>query len=161
MTGRAQALAFAAALALVLAAVSSAASAGEANRSSVSLVPLFNANQRFKPKKTYKLRLRARERSGAPVAGDEISFSLRHGPGKASTPLAARKVKDGVFEVPFKPMGPGQYALVASVRGQPEASIPPVRLGVIGYADGIVEVPVKEDAEVMRHRGNSKGKSAR
>jgi hypothetical protein len=124
-------------------------------------VPLFNANQRFKPKKTYKLRLRARERSGAPVAGDEISFSLRHAPGKASTPLAARKVKDGVFEVPFKPMGPGQYALVASIRGQPETAVPLVRLGVIGYVDGILEVPPKEDAAVMRHRGNSKGKSAR
>jgi len=152
---------FATVAGLALAALARPAEAGEGNlprARKVSLVPLFDANKRFKPKKTFKLQFRAREKpSGAPVALDDISFSLRHGPGDAGTQLPARELKKGVFEVPFTPAGPGQYAVVASVRGAPAASIPPVRLGVVGVADGIIEEPPEADADVAR-KGRKLGK---
>jgi hypothetical protein len=47
--------------------------------------------------------------------------------------------------------------VVASVRGAPAASIPPVRLGVVGMADGIVELPPEADADVAR-KGKRLGK---
>jgi hypothetical protein len=166
MRGRTPALAFLGVLAFVLAAVPSPGSGAETNRPvrtrKVSFVALFDPNQRFKPKKTFKLRFRAKEKtSGAPVALEEISISLRHGPGKAGTPLPVRELKEGVFEVSFKPLGPGQYAVVASIRGVSAGSIPPVRLGVLGFADGIVEEPADADRDVMRHRGKSKGRLTR
>jgi hypothetical protein len=111
---------------------------------------------------TFKLRFRARDKtSGAPVALDEISISLRHRPGEAGTPLPVRELKEGVFEVPFKPLGPGQYAVVASIRRVSAASIAPIRLGVVGFADGIIEEPSEADPDVMRHRGKSKGRLTR
>jgi hypothetical protein len=149
-------------LALALAAVPRPGEAGEAPKPvrarKVSVVPLFDTNKRFKPKKTFKLQFRAKDKgSGAPVALDDISFSLRHGPGDADSQLPARELKKGVFEVPFTPAGPGQYAVVASVRGAPAASIPPVRLGVVGVADGIIEEPPAADADVAR-KGRKSGK---
>ncbi|MFL5311047.1 MAG: hypothetical protein ACJ79H_11400 [Myxococcales bacterium] len=116
----------------------------------VSLVPLFDTNKRFKPKTTFKLQFRAKEKgSGAPVALDDISFSLRHGPGDSGTQLPARELKQGIFEVPFTPPGPGQYAVAVSIRGA-AASIPPVRLGVVGLADGLVEEPPQADVDARR-----------
>jgi hypothetical protein len=155
-------LALLATLALALAALSPPSEAGEPSRPlrarKVSLTPLFDVHTRFKPKKTFKLRFRAREKaSGAPVAMDDISFSLRHGPVDPGTRLPAREVKEGVFEVPFTPLGPGQYAVVASIRGAPAASIPPVRLGVVGVADGLIEEPPEADAEAAR-KGRRLGK---
>jgi hypothetical protein len=149
-------------LALALAAVPRPGEAGEAPKPvrarKVSVVPLFDTNKRFKPKKTFKLQFRAKEKgSGAPVALDDISFSLRHGPGDAGTQLPARELKKGVFEVPFTPPGPGQYAVVASIRGAPAASIPPVRLGVVGMAEGIIEEPAEADADARR-KGRKIGK---
>ena len=149
-------------LALALAALPRPGEAGEASKPArsrkVSLVPLFDTNKRFKPKKTFKLQFRAKEKgSGAPVALDDISFSLRHVPGDASSQLPARQLKAGVFEVPFTPPGPGQYVVVASIRGAPAASIPPVRLGVVGVADGIIEEPPEADADVAR-KGRKSGK---
>jgi hypothetical protein len=149
-------------LALALAAVPRPGEAGEASKPArtrkVSLVPLFDTNKRFKPKKTFKLQFRAKEKgSGAPVAMDDISFSLRHGQGDAGTQLPARELKRGVFEVPFTPAGPGQYAVVASIRGVPAASIPPIRLGVVGVADGIIEQPPEADADAQR-KGRKLGK---
>jgi hypothetical protein len=149
-------------LALALAAVAPPSEAGEASRPlrarKVSLVPLFDTNKRFKPKQTFKLRFRAREKaSGAPVALDDISFSLRHGPVDPGTRLPARELKEGVFEVPFTPLGPGQYTVVASIRGAPAAAIPPVRLGVVGVADGLIEEPTEADVDAMR-KGRKVGK---
>jgi hypothetical protein len=149
-------------LTLALAAVPRPSEAGEASQRlsarKVSLVPLFDTNKRFKPNKTFKLRFRAREKaSGAPVAMDDISFSVRHGPRDAGTQVPARELKEGVFEVPFTPLGPGQYAVVASIRGAPAASIPPVRLGVVGVADGLIEEPPEADADASR-KGRKLGK---
>jgi hypothetical protein len=154
MRGRSR-LALLATLVLALAAVAPPSEAGEASSPlrarKVSLVPLFDTHKRFKPKKTFKLRFRAREKaSGAPVAMEDISFSLRHGPHDAGTQLPARALKEGVFEVPFTPLGPGQYAVVASIRGAPAASIPPVRLGVVGVADGLIEEPPEADVDASR-----------
>jgi hypothetical protein len=124
----------------------------------VSVVPLFDTNKRFKPKKTVKLQFRAKDNgSGAPVAPEDVSFSLHHGRGDAGTQLPARELKRGVFEVPFTPPGPGQYAVVASIRGVPAASIPPVRLGVVGLADGLVEEPPEADLDARR-KGRKLGK---
>jgi hypothetical protein len=163
MTGRAPIFAVAAVLSFASAAPRAGFAAG-ATRSTrvrkVALVPLFDTNRRFKPKRTFKLRFRASEKaSGAPVRGEEISFLLRHGPGAAGTRLPARELKKGVFEVAFKPLGPGQYALVASIRDVPGASVPPIHLGVVGVADGLVEEPPDADLELIRHRGKSKATS--
>jgi hypothetical protein len=149
-------------LALALAAVPRPGEAGEASKPvrsrKVSLVPLFDTNKRFKPKKTFKLQFRAKEKgSGAAVAMGDISFSLRHGPGDPGTELPARELKQGVFEVPFTPAGPGQYVVVASIRGAPAAWIPPVHLGVVGVADGLIEEPPEADADARR-QGRKIGK---
>jgi hypothetical protein len=154
-------IALPAVLVLALAAVPGARAAGapgpvRANR--VSLAPLFDTKTRFKPKKTVNLKFRIKDKAAsAPVAVDGISFSLVHGPGAAGVALPVREVRKGVFEVPFTPPGPGQYAVVASLRGAPGLSIPPVRLGVVGVADGLIEEPPEADAEASR-KGRKLGK---
>jgi hypothetical protein len=147
-----------AAFALVsTAAPRSSAAAGTAGKAA-SFAPLFDAHQRFKPKKTFKLRFRATVK-GAPVARDEITFSLHHRDEGAGLP--ARQVKPGVFEVRFDPREPGQYEVVASIRGLPADATAPVRLGVVGVADGMIELPPEADSEVVLGRGMSKGKFVR
>jgi hypothetical protein len=147
-------IALPAVLALALAAVPGARAAGapgpvRANR--VSLTPLFDPHTRFKPKKTVNLKFRVKDKAAsAPVPLDGISFSLLHGPGATRVPLPAREVRKGVFEVPFTPPGPGQYAVVAAIRGVPPDAIPPVRLGVVGVADGLIEEPPEADAAASR-----------
>jgi len=126
-----------------------------ASGNAVSLVPLFDTHQRFQPEKTFKLRFRA-TRKGAPVAASEISFKLRHGRDELAMPV--RAVKPGVVEVRFQAPGPGQYALVPSVYGEPLTATPPVHVGVVGLSYGIVEVPPEEDAEFLKQRGTSKAR---
>ena len=142
------------ALLLALAAVPRRGEAAPANRpvraKTASVVPLFDANKRFRPKKTFKLRFRALQASGAPVKLTDIAFALRHGPAGDDARLPARELKKGVFEVPFTPAGPGQYAVVASIAGTPAGSVAPVRLGVLGVADGIIEEPPEADVEAAR-----------
>jgi hypothetical protein len=77
------------------------------------------------------------------------------------SPGSGAETNRPVFEVPFKPLGPGQYAVVASIRGVSAASIAPIRLGVVGFADGIIEEPGEADSDVMRHGGRSKGRLTR
>jgi hypothetical protein len=142
-------------LALSSAALPCAAAAGAGGRDAkvaVKFAPLFNTMTRFQPKKLVKLRFKAVDaKTGAPVAKDQIVFRLRQGYGVTTeTGLSAKQVKPGVFEVPFKPEGPGQYAVLAYVRGATAGEIAPVRLGVLGLADGLVEVPASEDADVQR-----------
>jgi len=150
-------------LLLSSAALPCAAAAGAGGRDAQSKVavkfaPLFDTMTRFKPKKLVKLRFKAVEaKSGAAIAKDQIVFRLRQGYGTTKeTGLSAKMVKPGVFEVPFKPEGPGQYAVLAYVRGATAGEIAPVRLGVVGVSDGLVEVPASEDAEVQR-RAHSMG----
>jgi hypothetical protein len=113
------------------------------------LAPLFDTHKRFRVKETAALRFRV-EGPGAPVRAADISFSLRHGTEAASTGLPAKEPKKGVFEVQFTPEGPGQYWIAAAVRGAPAGSIPAVHLGVVGFADGFVEVPPEEDPGTRR-----------
>jgi hypothetical protein len=130
---------------------SAAADAGKpVHARKVTVAPLFDTHTRFKKKKTVKLRFSAKDNTGAAVALDDVSFSLRRGMEASVVPLQAREVRDGVFEVPFTPAGPGQYWILAAVRGAPAASIPPVRLGVLGVVDGITEVPASGDVDVKR-----------
>lgn len=144
------AAAVAAAVALPASARSSAA-AGQ--RAPATFKPLFDPNTRFKPGKTVKLRFRAqRMPAGAPLDVSDVSFWLRHGPPGAEVRLLARKLKGDVFEVPFTPLGPGQYALLMAVHGAPRNAIAPVRLGVVGVARGIVEEPPEADAEMLQRR---------
>ena len=146
---------------MAVAAVPRSGAAGAPSRAvranRVSFAPLFDTHTRFKPKKTVNLRFRAKDK-GVPVALGDISFSLRHGPGDAGTPLRARELKKGVFEVPFTPAGPGQYAVVAAIRGTPADSILPVRLGVVGVADGLIEEPPSADVDVTQ-RKKARGRS--
>jgi hypothetical protein len=158
-------LALLATLALAVAAVPRPGAAGEPGTAirakKVSFAPLFDTHKRFKPKQTVKLRFRAKDKAtGAPVALKDISLVLRHGPRDAGIPLAVRELKRGIFEVPFTPAGPGQYTVVAAIRGAPEGLISPVRLGVVGVADGLIEEPPEADAEVKQRKRMS-GRSAR
>jgi hypothetical protein len=114
-----------------------------------SLAPLFDTNKRFKVKETAALRFRVMA-AGARVRGADVSFSLRHGTETVSTDLPAKEPKKGVFEVRFTPEGPGQYWIAAAVRGAPAGSIPAVHLGVVGVAEGMVEVPPEEDPATRR-----------
>jgi hypothetical protein len=115
----------------------------------VIVAPLFDAQTRFKVKKSVELRFRAREAiSGVPVRPEDISFSLRRAQGGAPIEVPARQVRKGVFAVPFTPASPGGYWLSASIRGMPAGSIPTVHLGVVGLVDGLVEVPPEDDPAV-------------
>jgi hypothetical protein len=145
------AAAVAAAVALPANAARRAATAGR--RAPAIFAPLFDPNTRFRPGKTVKLRFRARRTpAGAPIGLSEVSFWLRHGPPGAEVRLLATKLKGDVFEVPFTPLGPGQYAVLMTLHGAPRNAIPPVRLGVIGAARGLVEEPPEADAEVLQRR---------
>jgi len=145
-------------LALTLAALPRAGSAGVKQ---VSLAPLFDTHMRFKPKNPVKLRFRLQDRSGAPVARRDVTFSLRHGQKDVAAPLQARAVKPGVFEVPFAPQGPGLYLVVVAVRGTQVGSIAPVRLGVVGLAEGLVEVSADKDLEIKQQAKNGGRRSTR
>ncbi|MFL5390775.1 MAG: hypothetical protein ACJ79C_18745 [Myxococcales bacterium] len=114
----------------------------------VSFAALFDTETTFKAKATVELRFRAREAiSGDPIRDRDISFHLRRGADGASIPLPAAEVRKGVFAVPFTPPGPGDYWLAAAVRGAPSGTIPEIRLGVLGLAEGAVEVQ-PEDGNV-------------
>jgi hypothetical protein len=145
-------------LAALAAAVAVALPADAGNRAATSqrppasFAPLFDTNTRFKPGKTVKLRFRARRAQGAPLEVSDVSFWLRHGPPGADSRLPAKKVKGDVFEVPFTPLGPGQYAVLMAVHGAPRNAIAPVRLGVVGVARGLVEEPPEADAEILQRR---------
>jgi len=133
------------------------ASPGKERR--VTLEPLFDVQQRFKPKKTVLLRFRVRDAaSGASLPLKDVSFSVT-GPKQRPETAQARK-KGSVFLVAFTPPGPGRYSVVATVRGSPVGSIQPVPLGVVGVADGLVELPPEADAEMQR-RGKGNPRSAR
>jgi hypothetical protein len=121
----------------------------------VSLSPLFDTHQKFTKKKAVKLRFRLRDSSGAPVAKNDVSFVLRHGRTDPEVRLKARMVKAGVFEIPFAPQAPGQYAVVTTVIGVPVESIEPVRLSVLGLADGLRELTPAEQAEMMNRARTS------
>jgi hypothetical protein len=159
-------LALFAGLSLAIAAVSPSQAAGGPGRAArakgVSLAPLFDTNTRFKVKKTAALRFRVKnDAPGAPLRSGDISFSLRHSAGGASTEMPAKEAKKGVFEVRFTPEGPGQYWIAAAVRGAPAGSIPAVHLGVVGVADGLVEVPPEEDPGTKRTKTKQHGSRVR
>ena len=145
-------------LALALVAAPRASAAGEPSQTSgvkareVSVAPLFDVNTRFKKKKAVKLRFRAQYKgAGAPLAPNDISFSLKDPKGTES-PMPARLVKKGVFEVPFTPPGPGQYTVTVAIRGVREGAVRPIHLGVLGVADGLIELPEEKDKEFLRKR---------
>ena len=124
-----------------------------------TFAPLFDTTTRFKPGKTVKLRFRARRASGgAPLDPSDVSFWLRHGQPGAEVRLIATKVKGDVFEIPFTPLGPGQYAVLMAVHGAPRNAVAPVRLGVVGVSPGLVEEPPEADAEILQRR-RSNGRS--
>jgi hypothetical protein len=115
----------------------------------VAFAPLFDARTRFKARTTAELRFRATDAfTGVAVRPKDISLSLRHGAAGTSIPLPVIPVKKGVFAVTFRPDGPGQYWITASIRGAAPGSIPEVHLGVVGLAEGLVEVPPEEDPGV-------------
>jgi hypothetical protein len=115
------------------------------------LRPLFDGQTRFKPKKTVRLRFRLLDQKGKSVPLRDVSFSLLHGSKEPEKVLTARKLKNGAFEMPFTPSGPGRYAVLATVRGAKVGAIAPVHLGVVGVADGLIEEPPEADAE-FQHR---------
>jgi hypothetical protein len=148
-------LTFLAALAVAAAALpaKAAAHAPPGRKAPAIFAPLFDPNTRFKPGKTVKLRFRARRtQDGGPLDISDVSFWLRHGRPGAEVRLLATQVKGDVFEVPFTPLGPGQYAVLMAVHGAPRNAVPPVRLGVVGVARGLVEEPPEADAEMLQRR---------
>jgi hypothetical protein len=138
------------ALALALAVLPHAGSAGVKQ---ASLSPMFDAHTRFKPNEIAKLRFRVQDGSGAPVPEKDVTFSLRHGPKDAGFELPARAVKAGIFEVPFTPEGPGQYAIYVAVRGTQVGSIAPVRLAAVDV-EGLVELSIDKDAGARQRAKN-------
>jgi hypothetical protein len=125
----------------------------------VALQPLFDTQQRFKPKKTVLLRFRVQDAaSGASLPLGDVSFLVK-GPKEPETVVPARKLRSGVFVVPFTPPGPGRYAVLAAVRGAPVGSIAPIHLGVVGVSDGLIELGPEADAEV-KHRGKGNPRAA-
>jgi hypothetical protein len=131
--------------------------AGKARR--VVLLPLFDTQKRFKPKKTVLLRFHVQDAtSGASLPLEDVSFLVK-GPQQPEAVAPARKLKSGVFVVPFTPSGPGRHAVVAAVRGAPVGSIAPIHLGVVGVSDGLIELGPEADAEV-KHRGKGNPRSA-
>jgi hypothetical protein len=145
--------ALAAATAVALPANASNRALAGGHKAPATFAPLFDTNARFKPGKTVKLRFRARRTKGrAPLALTDVSFWLRHGPPGAERRLLATKVGGDVFEIPFTPLDPGQYAVLMAVHGAPRNAIAPVRFGVVGVARGLVEEPPEADAEMMQHR---------
>jgi hypothetical protein len=135
---------FGMALAAAFAAVPGAASASAPAQGAV------------KSRAVVLLRFRLQDKATrAPLGRDEVAFSLLHGAKDPEVRLTPTKVKNGVFVVPFTPAGPGQYAILVAVRGAKVGSIPPVRLGVVGVADGLIELPPEADAEMQRRaKGN-------
>jgi hypothetical protein len=142
-------------LALSLAALPQAGAAGEGGRSP-AVKPLFNVHRMYKNKKAEKLRFNAVDSSGKALHKGDVSFSMLHVREKAPVQVAAREVKDGVFEVRFAPKSPGLYILQPSVRGANPGSIAPVRLSVIGVQDGLIEVSPQEDGKILA-KAKSKG----
>lgn len=145
-------------MALVAAGSAPRAEAAPAPRSATvklqgaSITPLFDATQRFRMKKTVRLRFRVERDSGAKALDGDVLLFLRHGPPVTETQLLVRRVKPGIFEIPFTPEGPGQYAVVALVRGTRTGMITVARLGVPGVADGLVEQPPEADAEARAQK---------
>jgi len=133
--------------AVLAAPLPAAASTGSMARAGkVSFAPLFDTNARLKVREKVQLRFRA---AGHVPALADISVSLRRGPHDGDMTLPIRRVKGGVFEVPFAPLWPGQYLLAIEVRGAKRPASE-VSLGVVGVAPGLVEVPPEEDAQALR-----------
>jgi hypothetical protein len=134
---------------------------GGARSREVACAPLFDASTRFKPNETVMLRFRLEDKaSRAPIPLKAISVSLLHPPREPEVRLSPRKVRQGVFEVPFTPRGPGRYTLLVAVRGAPERAIPPLHLGVVGVADGLKEQPPSADPDA-KQRARALGRSTR
>jgi hypothetical protein len=133
------------------------AAAGKARQ--VALRPLFDTQKRFKPKQTVLLRFHVQDAaSGASLPLKDVSFLVK-GPKEPETVVPARKLRSGVFVVPFTPAGPGRYAVLAAVRGAPVGSVAPIHLGVVGVSDGLIELPPEADAEI-KHKAKGNPRSA-
>ena len=105
---------------------------------SVSFAPLFDPCISFRERQSVRLRFRAREAlSGVPIRSQDIFFFLRRDGDSLRRVLPVKAVKKGVFEVPFRPDGPGQYWIEVSVRGVLPGSLAPVQLGVVGFAKSL------------------------
>jgi hypothetical protein len=145
------------AFAIVATPLPAAAVTGRTARAAkVSFDPLFDTNARLKVRQAVQLRFRA---AGHVPALADVSVSLRRGPHDGEMSLPIRRVKGGIFEVPFAPLWPGQYVLAIEVRGAKRPASQ-VTLGVVGVAPGLVDVPAEQDAEALRQwRGG--GRTAR
>ena len=145
----------------VLAAAPRPASAAKATKTrQVAMKPLFDTSKRFKPKETVLLQFRVQDaKTQASLRLDDVSFLLLQGKREPAAVLRARKLKNGVFEVPFTPARPGRYELVTAVRGVPMGTIAPLYLGVVGVMDGLTEEPPEADAQVQ-HRGKGNPRTA-
>jgi hypothetical protein len=136
---------------LVLASAAPRSEAAATARAKVSFAPLFDTNARFKVRQSVKLRFRASE-TAHPLALADVSVSLRRDPRDGEMRLPVRRLKGGIFEVPFSPMWPGEYLLAITVRGASKGPVVQVPLGVVGVAPGLVEVPPEKDGEVLQQR---------
>jgi hypothetical protein len=115
--------------------------------------PLFEADTRVKLGETANLRFAARDRvSGLPLSGATVTASVSHG-GSPPLPLKVDEVDDGVFDVPFTPVGPGQFRIALSVDGVVAGSQRVGVVGAVGAVDGRVDVnPLTVDPREPRAR---------
>ncbi|MFL5311046.1 MAG: hypothetical protein ACJ79H_11395 [Myxococcales bacterium] len=115
--------------------------------------PLFEADMRLPPGETAKLKFAARDRvSGLPLSGATVTASVVHGAAPA-LPLPVEEVEDGVFQVPFRPGGPGQFKIALSVDGVVSGSRNVGVVGAVGAKDAQVDVdPLSVDPRTPRAR---------
>lgn len=116
----------------------------------VTFKPLFDVNARLKKRAIAHLKFEVKDARGAVVPAAGLVFKVRHGTDGDVLPLRARNARGGAVEVQFQPGEPGAFWIFASLRARPELTLSPVRLSVLGVADGLVELPESADADVKR-----------
>jgi hypothetical protein len=116
----------------------------------VTFKPLFDLNKRLKKREIANLKFEVKDARGAAVPAAGLIFKVRHGTDGDVLPLRARNARGGAVEVPFQPGQPGAFWIFASLRARPELALQPVRVSVLGVADGLIELPESADVDVKR-----------
>jgi len=127
----------------------------------VQVQPLFEADMRVNANETAKLKFAARDRaSGRPLSGATVTASVVQGAGPAR-PLPLEEVEDGVFEVPFKPQGPGRFQVALNVDGVMVGSRSVGVVGAAGANDGTVDIVNPLSVDPREPRSRTSGRSRR
>jgi putative ubiquitin-RnfH superfamily antitoxin RatB of RatAB toxin-antitoxin module len=123
--------------------------------------PLFESDMRVPIGEPAQLKFAARDRaSGRPLSGATVTASVVQGAGPAR-PLPLEEVEDGVFEVPFKPQGPGRFQVALNVDGVMVGSRSVGVVGAAGANDGTVDIVNPLSVDPREPRSRTSGRSRR